>query len=220
MRVGLFGGTFNPIHLGHQQVAMDVLKRSNLNRVYFIPSALPPHKSTKHLAKAVDRYEMACLALADQPLLSVSDVEIQRPGPSYTYDTLRHFRNIQPSGGELSFILGLDAFLEVHTWKTYKLLFDQAAFIVMTRPDVGTPTMSFQQMATNYAKMYISQQYTLSEDKTALIHSQKKPIYLTEVTPMDITSSKIRQMLRQGKSIQNYVAPDVANHIKKRGLYR
>ena len=138
-RIGLFGGTFNPIHRGHLQVARDVLHRYRLTTVQFIPSAQPPHKIEGILAPAADRYAMACNALADEPALKVSDIEIRRSGPSFTIDTLRRFMAEQHVETHIFFMVGLDAFLEIHTWKSYRQLFDLAAFIVMTRPQVAKP---------------------------------------------------------------------------------
>ena len=127
LRLGIFGGTFNPIHRGHIQVAKDVLRLYRMTRICFLPCASPPHKTEKGLAEAKDRYQMVSLALAGQSDLVVSDVEIRRPGPSYTIDTLHHFKRREAQGMQLFFILGLDAFLEIHTWKSYREMFRLAA---------------------------------------------------------------------------------------------
>jgi nicotinate-nucleotide adenylyltransferase len=221
LRVGLFGGTFNPIHCGHAQVAKDVLYRYQLASIHFIPSALPPHKTKGTLATAMDRYEMACMALAEEPSFNISDIEIKRTGPSYTIDTLRHFKALQTDDEtQFFFIIGLDAFLEIHTWKSFRQLFDLAAFIVMTRPQGPNPAPDMKEQAAQFAKERISAAYALSCHGDAMVHPAKQPIYLAPVTPVDISSSRIREMIGQGQSIRNWVAPTVAAYIEKKGLYR
>jgi nicotinate-nucleotide adenylyltransferase len=220
LRVGIFGGTFNPIHCGHVQVAAEVLLRYQLATIQFIPSALPPHKTQGILATAMDRYEMACMALAGEPAFNISDIEIKRTGPSYTIDTLRHFKALQPDNAQLFFMVGLDAFLEIHTWKSFRQLFDLAAFIVMTRPQGPKPVPDMKELAAQYASERITAAYRLSSQGDALVHPDKQPIYLAPVTPIDISSSRIREMIGQGQSIRRWVAPTVAAYIDKKGLYR
>lgn len=219
-RVGLFGGTFNPIHRGHVQVAKDVLNRYCLASIQFIPSALPPHKTKRTLATALDRYEMACIALAEESAFSVSDIEIKRSGTSYTIDTLRYLEASQPEATQFFFIVGLDAFLEIHTWKSFRQLFDLAAFIVMTRPQGVQTSASMKTQAVRFARKRISDKYALSDGGDALVHPEKQLIYLAEVTPVDISSSRIRQMIGQGLPVRKWVAPEVAEYIENKGLYR
>jgi nicotinate-nucleotide adenylyltransferase len=219
-RMGLFGGTFNPIHCGHVQVAKDVLHRFKLTAIQFIPSALPPHKTEGFLASAADRYAMACKAIEDEPALKVSDIEIQRSGPSYTIDTLRRFMAVQPHDLNIFFMVGLDAFLEIHTWKAYRQLFDLAAFIVMTRPQAVKPDQNMKTLILQFARQRISEAYQLSKEANTLIHPEKQAIYLSPVTPVDISSSRIREMIRTGQSIHRWVVPPVEAYIESKGLYR
>lgn len=219
-RIGLFGGTFNPIHRGHVQVAKDVLDKYRLTAVQFIPSALPPHKTEGVLAPATDRYAMACSALEDEPALKVSDIEIRRSGPSYTIDTLRRFMAGQPHETRIFFMIGLDAFLDIHTWKSYRQLFDLAAFIVMTRPQAVEPDHDMITLALQFARERISDAYELSGKEDRLVHPQKQVIHLAPVTPMDISSSRIREMIHRGQSIRQWVAPTVEAYIVSKGLYR
>ncbi len=221
LRVGLFGGTFNPIHIGHCQVALDVVQQFDLDRIYVIPSSLPPHKSKGALAAAADRYEMARLALKDYPSLQVSDVEIRRPGQSYTYDTVQQFKAGLPQNGRLFFILGMDAFLEINTWKAFNRLFDEAAFIVMSRPQDDAEPFSLQEAIAAFAAEFISANYTLKEDDDRVLrHPYKQPIFIASVTAVRIASSQIRRMIRRKEAIDAWVAPAVRRYIEKRGLYR
>jgi len=138
-RIGLFGGTFNPIHLGHIQVIQEVKKGFGLDKIllnYLSVNSTPP-KNRNGLVDAGDRIEMIRLSFSTHPDFSVSDVELKRSGPSYTIDTVRHFKSILPEDTELVLILGLDAFLEIDTWKSYKDLFLLIPFIVMSRGTEG-----------------------------------------------------------------------------------
>jgi nicotinate-nucleotide adenylyltransferase len=219
-RIGLFGGTFNPIHRGHLQVAVDVLRQLELDQLYLIPSALPPHKRPLALAAAQDRLEMARLALEGRNQLMVSDVEIQRSGPSYTIDTLRQFKSALHDQAELFFILGMDAFLEIHTWSRFELLFEEAAFAVVSRPGSGLWSDTLRRDVQSYVQSYIAKAYGLSAAGDRLIHPSQPAIHLVSVTPVDIASSQIRAMVQRGQPIDQWVMPAVARYIQQRGLYR
>lgn len=219
-RVGLFGGTFNPIHRGHIQVALDVLQRVHLDKIYIIPSALPPHKSKGKLAPIQDRLAMVRMAIAENPRLEICESEINRAGPSYSIDTVQHCKATLGAGGRTFFILGVDAFLEIDTWKAFDSLFDETAFVVMSRPGNGQWTTALRQTVASYVKERIAPEYRLSDAGDQLVHSRKQPIHLIPVTPMDISSSQIRAMIQEGRPIDDWVRPQVAHYIQTRGLYR
>jgi len=134
MRIGLFGGTFNPIHYGHLRASLEVKETFRLDKIYLIPSAIPPHKSPHGVVDAKDRFHMIQLAISDQSDLVVSDVELDRPGPSYSIDTVHHFQNMLPKDTRFYLILGTDAFYDIDTWKAYKDFFDLVPMIIMLRP--------------------------------------------------------------------------------------
>lgn len=219
-KIGLFGGTFNPVHQGHLTAARDVQEQLNLDRLYFVPSALPPHKSNDPLVPAQQRLEMVRLAVGESNRFCVCDIEIQRTGPSYSIDTVRQFRANIPAGGQLYFVLGMDAFLEIHTWKTFEALFDETACAVMSRPGTGQWTPSMRGYIQDYVANHISSAYRLSDKRDRLTHSRKKTIYLVSVTPVDISSSRLRAMIQAGQPIDAWVCPSVARYIETRGLYR
>lgn len=219
-RIGLFGGTFNPIHRGHVQVANDVMNQFKLDHIYFIPCALPPHKTHGGLASANDRVEMARLALADQSAITVSNIETDRGGSSYTIDTLKAFKSSHSPAVELYFLVGVDAFFEIHTWKSYRQLFDLSAFIVMTRPLTDKKPVALGPLAFDYTRHHISEGYILTSNGNELIHADKKTIYPVTVTPIAIASTQIRDMVRHGEPIQPWVNPDVSDYIDNKGLYR
>jgi nicotinate-nucleotide adenylyltransferase len=219
-RVGLFGGTFNPVHRGHIQVALDVLQRVDLDKIYIIPSALPPHKSKGKLAPIQDRLAMVRMAIAENPRLEICASEINRAGPSYSIDTVQHCKAMLGPGGRTFFILGVDAFVEIDTWKAFDRLFDETAFVVMSRPGNGQWTTTLRQTVASYVKERIAPDYRLSDAGDTLVHSRKQPIHLLSVTPMDVSSSQIRAAIQKARPIDAWVLPQVAHYIQTRGLYR
>lgn len=219
-KIGLFGGTFDPIHRGHQHAAEDILQQFKLDRIHFIPCAIQPHKTSGPIASAAHRLEMLKLALANQAEFVISEVEIERQGPSYTIATLRYFKETQEPGNVLHFIIGVDAFLEIDAWKSFAELFDLATFIVMARPGVGGSADAALGKAADFTRHHISAEYRLNDQKNRLVHPVKHPIYLATVRQIDIASRRIRHMILRGESEVEWVMPEVANYIAKKGLYR
>jgi nicotinate-nucleotide adenylyltransferase len=220
MHIGIFGGTFNPIHLGHLRAAQEVKAAFALDTIYIIPSAIPPHKGNLDLVTANDRLEMIRRAVSDHPGLVVSDIELKRPGPSYTIDTVNHFISIFSQDTRLYLIMGLDAFVEIDTWKSYNDLLKRIPFIVMARPDAQWKEAGQAwQTLEKFLKRRISNSYVFSESRSGYFHANKKPIYISNLNLLDISSSAIRQFIKAGKSIRSLVPPAVASYIKSRGLY-
>lgn len=218
--IGLFGGTFNPIHLGHIQVIQEVKKGFGLDKIFIIPSALPPHKERDGLVEAGDRIEMIRLAFSNHPDFAVSDVELKRSGPSYTIDTVRYFKSILPEDTELYLIVGLDAFFEIDTWKSYKDFFLMIPFIVMSRSTEGEDGTIFGWKTFEYyLKSKISEGYKISASQSSYIHEGKKPVFVFDVTPVDISSTKIRKLVKKGSTIKFLVPELVEAFIKTKGLY-
>ena len=223
-RTGLFGGTFNPIHWGHLKTVQEVKNAFNLSQVLLIPAALPPHKASKAVANAEDRIHMIRLALAgDSELMeafTVSDVELTRSGPSYTIDTVRHFKRILSNEIELYFIMGLDAFFEIDTWKSYRTLFRLVPFVVMIRPDgSGQDYGLMLKRLEDYLKERISDNYRYSESQAGYTHEENPTIFVCRVKPIDISSTQIRECIRKGLSITALVPENVEDFIKTKGLY-
>ena len=136
MKIGLFGGTFDPIHWGHLRSAEEVREAFRLDKVLFIPAAVSPLKRKVGTTPALDRLAMVRCAIAGNPAFAVSDVELCRPGKSFSIDTLRYFRRRRPKDS-LYFILGIDAFREIGMWKDFQDLFPLSHFIITSRPDCG-----------------------------------------------------------------------------------
>jgi nicotinate-nucleotide adenylyltransferase len=219
-RIGIFGGTFNPIHLGHVQVVREVKADFDLDKILIIPSALPPHKELDGVADAEDRLEMIRLAFSDDPSFMISDVELKRSGPSYTIDTVRHFKSILSENTDLFLIVGLDAFLEIDTWKSYKDLFLLIPFIVMSRTINGENSTKLEwKSLKNYLQSKISKGYTFSLTQSSFVHDKNQPIFVYNVTPVNISSTSIRRNIREGRSIKQLVPEIIEDFIKTKGLY-
>lgn len=220
MHIGLFGGTFNPVHIGHLRAALDVVEKFPLDECHFVPSATPPHKAAGDLVDASIRYDMICRAVAGQAGLKVSDIELKRAGPSYTVDTIRLFREKLPKSDRLYLIVGLDAFLELDTWKSYRTLLKSVAFIVMSRPERGLERSSERWRALNdFLCHVISEEYTGSEERSVFSHPQLMPVHVINVTMLDISSSKIRELIRSGCSVRYLLPAEVLDIVHSRGLY-
>lgn len=222
MRIGLFGGTFNPIHRGHLHIAHEVCAAFSLDRIYLIPCATPPHKEVVDLAPAQDRLKMIQLALSDSKRLWVSDVELQRKGPSYTVDTVKYFLSHSRDQEERFLLVGLDAFLELDTWKNYLQILDLIALIVMPRPVAGNESMAgANRQVGDFILSKLSQHYLLAPDKSVYLHSQLKPIYAASgVMPLNISSTNVRRQIRNGEPINSMVPEKVSEYIMNKGLYR
>lgn len=225
MRIGLYGGTFNPVHKGHRRVIDAVCDQFRLNRVFVIPSANPPHKSVSNLAPVQSRIEMLNDTFADSSKYTISDVEAKRSGRSYTTDTIRYFKAEASRTDTLFLIMGLDAFIEINTWYQWQHLFDTAyeaclPVIVMTRP--VDQTRSFEQAVekiTQYLDTHMPG-YRWQENKSAFTHPGKTEIYVCRVPEMTESSTQIRNRIKQGDPWEIFVPATVAACIKKKGLYK
>jgi nicotinate-nucleotide adenylyltransferase len=220
MRIGLFGGTFDPIHIGHLRAATEVKQGFNLDQIVFIPAALPPHKTQAAVTDAADRLKMVELAVSGHTGFTVSDVEVGRSGPSYSIDTIDHFKRTAPKDGGIFFITGLDAFLEIDTWKSYTELLKQVAFIVIARPmfdcnEIGSRWSRLEK----FIKSKISDEYRFSESSACFVHSKAKPIYIFDVTALDISSTRIRELIKKDQPVKFLIPGEIENYIKTRGLY-
>jgi len=133
-RIGILGGTFNPIHVGHLAMAQMAQEKVGLDKVFFIPAFIPPHKTSKNLAAAKDRLSMVRLAIAGNPSFKVSDYEIKKGGRSFSIDTVKHFRKIYTGKAKLYFIIGGDSLATLKTWKQVDDLLKLVTFIVVSRP--------------------------------------------------------------------------------------
>jgi nicotinate-nucleotide adenylyltransferase len=214
MKIGLFGGTFDPIHWGHLRSAEEVCEAFSLDRVLFVPTSKPPHKRGQTTTPARDRLAMVRLAVSDNPRFLVSTVEIKRPGISYSIDTLRDFTARNRGKDAYYFILGLDAFREIDSWKDFEQLFPLCNFIVTSRP--GSRDSNPLQGASVAVRKLFCYDF---RDK-AYRHRSGMTLHFLKLTDFAISASEIRAKVNQGRSIRYLVPVAVEAYIKKRGLYR
>lgn len=214
MKIGLFGGTFDPIHWGHLRSAEEVSEVFGLERVDFIPASIPPHKRGRTTTPPEDRLQMVRLAVARNPRFSVSKIELERPGPSYTIDTIREYHDRLEDGDELFFIIGLDAFREIGTWHSFRELFTMCNFIVTSRP--GTPDRHLFKGAAIAVKKLFCYDFKNRYYR----HLSGTRVHFIELTDIAISASEIRALVQKGKSIRYLVPSPVEKYIKRRGLYR
>lgn len=211
MRLGILGGTFDPIHLGHLRLAEEAGEAFDLEKVYLIPAASPPHKGRRAITSFFHRFEMTKLGVEGSPRLVAFDVEARRQGLSYSIETLKEFHRLYPSRLELFFILGTDAFLEIETWKNYRELFDYAHFLVVQRP--GIPAGKVQDHLLSLGLEFGKQ------GENRYVGSSGNEVICIEATLMDISSTAIREKAAAGKSLRYLVPESVRGYILKHGLY-
>ena len=190
-KLGILGGTFDPVHIGHLVLAEQLRESLQLERVIFIPSASPPHKTEHELSSAAHRFEMTKLALKGNPHFSVSDIELKREGLSYTVETLRRLKELY-KGAEIHFLTGSDVLDEITTWKEPDEIYRLAKIVIGIRPgfDKFDP-----------------------EDYFA-----KKSI-ITRITGVDISSTRIREKVAKDESIKYLVPSQIEEYIKRKHLY-
>jgi len=198
LRIGLMGGTFDPVHLGHLVTAEEARDQFRLDKVIFVPAGMPPHKKDYPVTDALHRYEMTKLAIASNSYFRISDVEIKRPGYSFAVETVSYFAEAYGEKCLLFFITGADAILEILTWKQVHLLIGLCEFIAATRPG-----------------------YNLELDPTLkqLPPSAKDRIHQLEVPALAISSTDIRRRVREKRTIK-YLLPEAAvEYILQKGIY-
>ncbi|MCX5890954.1 MAG: nicotinate-nucleotide adenylyltransferase [Deltaproteobacteria bacterium] len=213
-RLGLFGGTFNPIHFGHLRAAEEVCEALALHHLWFIPAAHPPHKAPQVLTPFEVRLEMIRLAVGNHPVMAVSDLEGRRPGMSYSIETLRLLREEVGPTWELYFILGLDAMLEIRTWKDYAQLFELCHFVVLDRP--GYDRSRLEEMLTRN----VQPQFQALEGGAGFQHLSGYKVLWQQTTLLDISATGIRRLVHQGRSIRYLLPEPVRGYIINQGLYR
>lgn len=198
--IALFGGSFDPIHLGHLIIARCVAERLDAERVILLPSARPPHKDARDLADGTHRAEMVKRAIAGEAVFEFSDVDLTRRGPSYTIDTVDHFRRRFGADVELAWIIGGDSLIELPTWHRARDLVDACRIITATRP--GATSIDWSALGETFDARQV----------------EALRAGVLETPMIDISSTDIRQRLRAGRSIR-YLVPDaVREYIERRGL--
>jgi nicotinate-nucleotide adenylyltransferase len=211
MKIGIFGGTFNPIHFAHLRIVEEIRETFALSKVIFVPAATPPHKPLADDLSFAERVKMVGLAVQGNPHFTVSDLEGQREGKSYSIDTLRVFREKYPTD-ELFLIMGSDSFADFKSWKNYSAIFSCCNIVTISRP--GTRLFLNQALPVD-----IAHEFCYHESQNRLSHRSGYSVYSIEGTQLDISSTAIRSLLRQGKSIKYLLPVTVEQYIKQQRFY-
>lgn len=220
MRLGLLGGSFNPIHRCHLSIAHSAKQLLHLDRILFIPTGDPPHKQPGTLATAQHRYRMVELAIQDVPEFALTDIEIRRPGKSYSIDTVRALRQEYGPGSNLFFIIGLDAFLDLPTWKEAETLLGSCQFVVFSRPSVSFLSLASIGLFQTIQPDTLTALDTAEIERTDEILPQGPTLTLLRLPPCDVSASGIRRLAQQGRPLANLLPLPVESYILREGLYR
>lgn len=199
-KIGIMGGTFDPIHYGHLVTAEAAREKFCLDKVIFVPSGNPPHKKNKEISPGIDRVNMTVLATANNPYFEVSDIELKRDGYTYTVDTLKEFIKIYGENTRFYFITGADAVMEILTWKDVSTILKLCRIVSAYRP--GSDINKFRSMVDELEKVHRSN------------------IHLIEVPALAISSTEIRQRVKSGITIKYLLPEKVEKYILEKGLYK
>ena len=195
-RIALYGGTFDPVHLGHLEIARRVSEVFEIEQLLFIPAQMAPHKVGRPVTHPIHRYAMLALATQDDPRLAISTFELDAPDRRYTVDTIEHFQRKLGDSTELFFVMGADSWSEITTWHEWERLLSMTNHIVVTRPGY--------------------------EVSLAQVGEFSKRIYITDAVMNDVSATRIRQLASEGRTdeLVNVLPGPVLEYIKKYGIYR
>ena len=213
-RIALYGGTFDPVHAGHLEVARRVSQLFEIEKVLFIPAQLAPHKIGRPVTEPIHRYAMLALATQDDPRLAISTFELDAPDRRYTVETVEHFQRVLDDATELFFIMGADSWSEITTWREWERLLAMTNHIVVTRP-------GYEPVTTHVGKI---------RDRIVDMRGGKSPartegankIFVTDVVMKDVSATNIRRLASEGRvaELVGLVPGPVLEYIKKYGIYR
>jgi nicotinate-nucleotide adenylyltransferase len=219
MKLGLLGGSFNPVHDGHLAIARHTREALELDQILFIPTGHPPHKPNGGLAPAQDRYEMVRLAITPDPAFAISDVEIRRPGKSYSIDTIRQLQQEYGPHTQLFFLIGLDAFLDFPSWRDPRTLLELCSFVVLSRPGLSFRSLSTVSLLPPIPYPSLAD---LDAGRVFRIEAQigGQRLICLKQPPCPISASDIRARIRQGLAVANLLPPLVESYILQHHLYQ
>jgi nicotinate-nucleotide adenylyltransferase len=212
-RIGVMGGSFDPVHMGHLRVAEEAVEYLGLDQILFVPAAVPPHKPDKQVLPMEHRWEMLKMAIRGNPRFSLSDVEMDMPGKSYTVKTLGKLHEAGSPGLELYFLVGLDAFLELDTWWHYEELFGLAHMVALHRPGYAEAEVA------DFLADKVSPLYRKDEQVNLYRHPSLLSVHYLKNTRLEISSTFIRQLVARGRSIRYLVPDEVMRYIEREILY-
>ncbi len=214
----MYGGTFDPVHVGHIEIARRVSQLFEIEKVVFIPAQMAPHKVGRPVTPAVHRYAMLALATQNDPQLSISSYELDDPDRRYTVDTIAHFQRTLGDETELFFIMGADSWSEITTWREWERLLTMTNHIVVTRPGYEPLTTHVGEVGeriVDFRGIEISRKGAKAQRKT-------QSIFFTDVVMKDVSATRIRRLASEGRTseLTDLLPGPVLEYIKKYGIYR
>jgi nicotinate-nucleotide adenylyltransferase len=225
-RIAIYGGTFDPVHLGHLEVARKVLELFEIDKLLFVPARMAPHKFTADVTAATHRYAMLVLATQDEPRLYVSTFEIEAEDRRYTVETLSHFKARFGDDVDLFFVMGADSWSEIRTWRQWEQLLGMVNHIVVTRPgsnidlDIVTPALRARVSDLRGAKE--QSKFASRSVSESVNHWEGTKIFITDAVMFDVSATEIRRAVREERTdqVEKMVALPVAQYINKYQLYK
>jgi nicotinate-nucleotide adenylyltransferase len=217
-RIAIYGGTFDPVHSGHLEIATRVTRLFEIDEYLFVPARVAPHKLDRAVSSSLHRYAMLALATQDQPRLCLSSYELDAPRRQYTVDTLFHFRAELGERAELFFVMGADSWAEIATWREWERLITLSNLIVVTRPGY--------EFSTNYvgaaAANVVDVRGLVRESIANIARAGGPKIFVTDAVMLDVSATEIRKAVRENEAdnLRKLVPPAVADYIRKYRLYR
>lgn len=217
-RIALYGGTFDPIHLGHLEVAERVTELFEIDELLFVPAQLAPHKIQRDVTAVLHRYAMLALATQGRPHLSISTFELDAPGRCYTADTVGHFRSLLADVADLFFVMGADSFAEITSWHEWERLLTTANQVVVTRP--GYLTDGWPLTGLLAERIVDVRGENVSQIADRMRSSQGERVFITDAVMIDVSATGIRRAVRESApELSSMVPPAVADYIRKYRLY-
>ncbi len=219
MKIGLLGGTFNPIHRCHLAIAAQTRDRLSLDRVVFIPSGDPPHKPLESLAPATHRFEMVRRAIESDPSFAISDVEVRQATKSYSIDTLRTLQEEYGPAAELFFIIGLDAFLELPSWRQAPDLLRSCHFVVVSRPGAEFLSLCDLPLLPAIERASLVALDARQQNRLDIPIPNGLGLTLLRLPPCEVSASEIRYRLKNRLGLSDLLPAPVESYIIRLGLY-
>jgi nicotinate-nucleotide adenylyltransferase len=217
-RIAIYGGTFDPVHLGHIEVAKKVSQLFEIDELLFVPAQVAPHKLTRPVTPAIHRYAMLVLATQNDPRLLVSTFELEAPNRRYTVDTLVHFKSKLRDSADLFFVMGADSWSEITTWREWERLLALVNHIVVTRPGYD---IRLDLVGPSVRERIVDLRGT-TPIREVVIEAARKKIFITDAVMMENSATEIRRALDTDdwSQLTRLVPPPVADYVKKYELYR
>lgn len=216
MRVGLMGGSFDPVHAGHLRAAEEISEKLKLDEVVFIPTLVSPHKSSETMASPSHRFNMLNLSVKRNPRFRVSDMELRREPPSYTIDTLRALNESNPQNQHY-FIMGCELFAEIDMWKDFSELFNYSSFVVLRRPGYDFAD------STSPIPLALENDFRYSYNNRGMdvfAHKSSNELFFVDIAGIRVSSTEVRELAGRGNSLRYLVPREVEGYIAENGLYQ